>query len=266
MEELKGERDSADEGNAEVHEIDGDGRGGPEEGMRSQEVDSGEEERTEEEHSKGDEGRADEDASSKTEELFEGHEINHDDTSERDSEPDPTTDNQRNASTCPPIPAGGPPRFYPAPRGLSRARACACTPVAPFILLSMQRSGSGWFETLLNSHPHVRSHGELFSRDTWRGARERARLDDVYNLGRVTEERECLQAVGFKWMLNQVRKGALRMEQELGRFGSVWSRDCFQILWRSFSRFKCGASSWKEIIEMGRALGMTLDPAAVSGK
>ncbi|GAQ86042.1 hypothetical protein KFL_002670030 [Klebsormidium nitens] len=47
-----------------------------------------------------------------------------------------------------------------------------------------------------------KSHEELFSGHTWHGARERARLDDVYDLGRVAEEK-FLRAVGLKWMLNQ---------------------------------------------------------------
>ncbi|GAQ86632.1 P-loop containing nucleoside triphosphate hydrolases superfamily protein [Klebsormidium nitens] len=151
--------------------------------VASQETDNGEE-RTEEQDTQAD--RSTHEEGKQTDELSEDQGLT-----------------QRNASTCPPAPAGGPPRFYPAPRGRTRAPTCACTPVAPFILLSMQRSGSGWFETLLNSHPHVRSHGEVFSKKTWRGARERARLDDVYNLGRVAQETECLRAVGFKWMLNQ---------------------------------------------------------------
>ncbi len=33
----------------------------------------------------------------------------------------------------------------------------------PFILLSTQRSGSQYFESLLNSHPDIRCYGELFS-------------------------------------------------------------------------------------------------------
>ncbi|KAK4838433.1 hypothetical protein QYF36_013668 [Acer negundo] len=39
---------------------------------------------------------------------------------------------------------------------------CACNPVRYFAILSMQRSGSGWFETLLNSHvnSHVHSLAE----------------------------------------------------------------------------------------------------------
>ena len=72
----------------------------------------------------------------------------------------------------------------------------------------MQRSGSGWFETLLNSHENVSSNGEIF------GARDRRRnlsviygiMDKVYNLDWYSSasKNECSAAVGFKWMLNQV--------------------------------------------------------------
>lgn len=72
----------------------------------------------------------------------------------------------------------------------------------------MQRSGSGWFETLLNSHINVSSNGEIF------GTRDRRAnvsaiektLDKVYNLDWFSSasKNECNAAVGFKWMLNQV--------------------------------------------------------------
>lgn len=72
----------------------------------------------------------------------------------------------------------------------------------------MQRSGSGWFETLLNSHSNITSNGEIFS------VEERRRnissitgtLDKVYNLDWFTSasKNQCSAAVGLKWMLNQV--------------------------------------------------------------
>lgn len=72
----------------------------------------------------------------------------------------------------------------------------------------MQRSGSGWFETLLNSHMNVSSNGEIFSH---KHRRENASsilrtLDTVYNLDFFTSasKNHCSAAVGFKWMLNQV--------------------------------------------------------------
>ncbi|KAI3762112.1 hypothetical protein L1987_52535 [Smallanthus sonchifolius] len=40
---------------------------------------------------------------------------------------------------------------------------CACNPVRYFVISSTQRSGSGWFGTLLNSHMNVSSNGEIFS-------------------------------------------------------------------------------------------------------
>lgn len=85
---------------------------------------------------------------------------------------------------------------------------CECSPVRFFVILSMQRSGSGWFETLLNSHPNVSSNGEIFSVKERRenfSTIERT-LDRVYNLEWVSSaaKNDCVAAVGFKWMLNQV--------------------------------------------------------------
>ncbi|CAI9116568.1 OLC1v1017753C2 [Oldenlandia corymbosa var. corymbosa] len=95
---------------------------------------------------------------------------------------------------------------FPSPRNYSR-QECACNPVRLFAIISMQRSGSGWFETLLNSHENVSSNGEIF------GARDRRVnisaiyniLDQVYNLDwySSSSKNECSAAVGFKWMLNQ---------------------------------------------------------------
>uniref|UniRef100_A0ACD5YLD6 Uncharacterized protein n=1 Tax=Avena sativa TaxID=4498 RepID=A0ACD5YLD6_AVESA len=84
---------------------------------------------------------------------------------------------------------------------------CACTPVRFFIVVSMQRSGSGWFETLLNSHPNVSSNGEVFSvRDRREDITSILRtLDRLYNLDWRTSaaKNECTAAFGLKWMLNQ---------------------------------------------------------------
>ncbi|XP_048226755.1 uncharacterized protein LOC8278916 isoform X2 [Ricinus communis] len=95
---------------------------------------------------------------------------------------------------------------YPKPNTFSREE-CACNPVRYFAILTMQRSGSGWFETLLNSHMNVSSNGEIF------GKKERRAnvsaivktLDKVYNLDWFSSaaKNECNAAVGFKWMLNQ---------------------------------------------------------------
>ncbi|KAI3452039.1 hypothetical protein Pfo_008704 [Paulownia fortunei] len=104
---------------------------------------------------------------------------------------------------------------YPKPTTFSRAE-CACNPVRLFAILSMQRSGSGWFETLLNSHTNVSSNGEIFS------AKERrsnvtsilSTLDRVYNLDWFTSasKNQCSAAVGFKWMLNQ---GVMEYHKEI---------------------------------------------------
>ena len=81
----------------------------------------------------------------------------------------------------------------------------------------MQRSGSGWFETLLNNHSAISSHGEIFSGG--KGAQRRVdfatlktHLDTVFNLDWKSSAAKdsCTEAVGFKWMLNQVQGGGGR--------------------------------------------------------
>ncbi|ERN05406.1 hypothetical protein AMTR_s00007p00223380 [Amborella trichopoda] len=71
----------------------------------------------------------------------------------------------------------------------------------------MQRSGSGWFETLLNSHPNISSNGEIFSVKERRSnvSSVLRTLDKVYNLEWTSSaaKNECTAAVGLKWMLNQ---------------------------------------------------------------
>ncbi|GAV69047.1 hypothetical protein CFOL_v3_12548 [Cephalotus follicularis] len=95
---------------------------------------------------------------------------------------------------------------YPQPETFSREE-CGCNPVWYFAILSMQRSGSGWFETLLNSHINVSSNGEIFSVISRRANISSLvkTMDKVYNLDWFTSasKNECLAAVGFKWMLNQ---------------------------------------------------------------
>lgn len=85
---------------------------------------------------------------------------------------------------------------------------CACHPVRYFAILSTQRSGSGWFETLLNSHMNVSSNGEIFSvKDRRANASTIVEtLDKLYNLDWLSSaaKNECTTAVGLKWMLNQV--------------------------------------------------------------
>ncbi|GMH13844.1 hypothetical protein Nepgr_015685 [Nepenthes gracilis] len=107
---------------------------------------------------------------------------------------------------------------YPKPLTFSREE-CACNPVQPFVILSMQRSGSGWFETLLNSHINVSSNGEIF------GEKERRSnasvilktLDNIYNLDWLSSssKNECLGAVGLKWMLNQ---GVMVYHEEIAEY------------------------------------------------
>lgn len=91
---------------------------------------------------------------------------------------------------------------------ISCRQECACTPVHYFVVLSMQRSGSGWFETLLNNHPNISSHGEIFSVKPRRKnfTTITTTLDTIYNLDWYSSaaKNECTAAVGLKWMLNQV--------------------------------------------------------------
>ena len=85
---------------------------------------------------------------------------------------------------------------------------CACNPVRFFAIFSMQRSGSGWFETLLNNHTNISSNGEIFSVKVRRSNISTIveTLDRIYNLDWFSSasKNECTAAVGFKWMLNQV--------------------------------------------------------------
>lgn len=99
---------------------------------------------------------------------------------------------------------------YPKLAGLYIGRKeCSCNPVRFFAILSMQRSGSGWFETLLNSHINISSNGEIFSVQERRSnvSAILSTLDEVYNLDWFSSasKNECSAAVGFKWMLNQVK-------------------------------------------------------------
>ncbi|KAH6788264.1 P-loop containing nucleoside triphosphate hydrolases superfamily protein [Perilla frutescens var. hirtella] len=104
---------------------------------------------------------------------------------------------------------------YPKPTTFSRAE-CGCNPVRLFAILSMQRSGSGWFETLLNSHTNVSSNGEVFSVKERRSnvSSILSTLDRVYNLDWFTSasKNQCSAAVGFKWMLNQ---GVMEYHKEI---------------------------------------------------
>ncbi|KAI5066160.1 hypothetical protein GOP47_0018784 [Adiantum capillus-veneris] len=107
---------------------------------------------------------------------------------------------------------------HPQPRTFDR-KECSCLPVHNFVIFSMQRSGSGWFETLLNSHPNISSHGEVFSVD---GRRESAStitrtLDTLYNLDWISSasKNECTAAVGLKWMLNQ---GVMEYKKEIADY------------------------------------------------
>lgn len=122
------------------------------------------------------------------------------------------------SAASPPGAAASLPRHYPMPVNYSRG-ACACAPVHNFVILSMQRSGSGWFETLLNNHPNISSHGEVFSVRPRRQnfAAISATLARIYNLDwRSSASKDtCTAAVGLKWMLNQ---GAMEYHKEVRAF------------------------------------------------
>ncbi|KAL7246833.1 hypothetical protein ACSBR2_001861 [Camellia fascicularis] len=104
---------------------------------------------------------------------------------------------------------------FPKPNTFSRDE-CACNPVRYFAILSTQRSGSGWFETLLNSHMNISSNGEIFSVKVRRSNISTIveTLDKIYNLDWLTSasKNECTGAVGLKWMLNQ---GLMQNHEEI---------------------------------------------------
>ncbi|KAL4577402.1 hypothetical protein LXL04_013511 [Taraxacum kok-saghyz] len=86
-------------------------------------------------------------------------------------------------------------------------KRCTRNPMRLFVIMSMQRSGSGWFETLLNSHMNISSNGEIFGQKNRRQNLSTIiyTLDKVYNMELVTSstKNDCSAAIGFKWMLNQ---------------------------------------------------------------
>nr|KYP76338.1 hypothetical protein KK1_020575 [Cajanus cajan] len=110
---------------------------------------------------------------------------------------------------------------YPNPKTYSRAE-CACHPVRYFTILSMQRSGSGWFETFLNSHTNISSNGEIFSVKVRRSNMSTITetLDTIYNLDWLSSasKNECTTAVGLKWMLNQ---GLMQHHEEIVEYFKV---------------------------------------------
>ncbi|KAJ6365027.1 hypothetical protein OIU76_029912 [Salix suchowensis] len=112
---------------------------------------------------------------------------------------------------------------YPRPKTYSRAE-CKCNPVRYFAILSMQRSGSGWFETLLNNHTNISSNGEIFSVKVRRSnfSTITETLDKIYNLDWLSSasKNECTAAVGLKWMLNQ---GVMRHHEEIVEYFKIRS-------------------------------------------
>ncbi|CAA2934599.1 uncharacterized protein LOC111410598 isoform X1 [Olea europaea var. sylvestris] len=107
---------------------------------------------------------------------------------------------------------------FPKPKTFSRSE-CACNPVRYFAILSTQRSGSGWFETLLNSHINISSNGEIFSVKVRRSNISTivGTLDKIYNLDWFTSasKNECTAAIGLKWMLNQ---GLMQNHEEIVKY------------------------------------------------
>ncbi|KAL3614192.1 hypothetical protein CASFOL_042266 [Castilleja foliolosa] len=107
---------------------------------------------------------------------------------------------------------------FPKPNTFSRDE-CECNPVRYFTILSTQRSGSGWFETLLNNHTNISSNGEIFSVKVRRSNISTIfeTLDKIYNLDWFTSasKNECTAAVGLKWMLNQ---GLMQHHEEIADY------------------------------------------------
>ncbi|KAK7362662.1 hypothetical protein VNO77_04781 [Canavalia gladiata] len=107
---------------------------------------------------------------------------------------------------------------YPNPKTYSREE-CACHPVRYFAILSMQRSGSGWFETFLNSHANISSNGEIFSVKVRKSniSTITETLDTIYNLDWLSSasKNECTAAVGLKWMLNQ---GLMQHHEQIAEY------------------------------------------------
>ena len=85
---------------------------------------------------------------------------------------------------------------------------CANNHVRFFAIVWMQRSGSRWFETLLNSHINMSSNCEIFNvYDRRKNISYIVKtLDKIYNSDCFSSAstNECFAIVSFKWMLNQV--------------------------------------------------------------
>ncbi|KAL2943489.1 Nodulation protein H, partial [Bienertia sinuspersici] len=123
---------------------------------------------------------------------------------------------QINSHHCPQLQS--PFLHYPKPLSFNREE-CECNPIRLFAIFSMQRSGSGWFETMLNNHKNVSSNGEIFSVKERRSNASiiLKTLDQVYNMDWFTSasKNECSAAVGLKWMLNQ---GLMQYHEEIVKY------------------------------------------------
>ncbi|EPS70269.1 p-loop containing nucleoside triphosphate hydrolase family protein-like protein, partial [Genlisea aurea] len=96
---------------------------------------------------------------------------------------------------------------FPHPSTFNRGE-CIMNPVRYFVVLSLQRSGTGWFNSLLNSHTNISMYGELFAYRYLKQDIEKTidTLDKVYNMDleeNITPKNECTSAIGFIWMLHQ---------------------------------------------------------------
>ncbi|XP_057417933.1 uncharacterized protein LOC130712109 isoform X2 [Lotus japonicus] len=106
---------------------------------------------------------------------------------------------------------------YPKPVSFNRSE-CSRNPVKFFAIVSNPRSGSGWFETLLNSHVNVSSNGEVMAPKRRVNVSTIVKtLDKVYNLDWLSSasKNECSAAIGLKWMLNQ---GLLKHHEEIAYY------------------------------------------------
>ncbi|KAL1544279.1 hypothetical protein AAHA92_21152 [Salvia divinorum] len=134
------------------------------------------------------------------------------------------------------LPSEKPYVHFPKPNTFSR-KECACNPVRYFAILSTQRSGSGWFETLLNSHVNISSNGEIFSVKVRRNniSTILETLDSVYNLDWISSasKNECTAAVGLKWMLNQ---GLMQHHEEIADYFNSKGVSAIFLFRRNFLR------------------------------
>ncbi|EPS65860.1 hypothetical protein M569_08917, partial [Genlisea aurea] len=84
---------------------------------------------------------------------------------------------------------------FPQPNTFNRGE-CITNPVRYFVVLSLPRSGTGWFTSLLNNHTNIDMHGEMFA-NRYRRQNIVETLDRFYNMDleeNVIPKNECTAA------------------------------------------------------------------------